>query len=380
MNRTISVKEAQRILDSLTNKDIFLSCGYGGVMFIEIGNIVDYHFEHVEGNPTTRKYGKYRLFCDENWSFSDSCTTQIHRWTSSSFETDELFESLGVKKLEKVEIVNDFEETRFYISGGYIFTIIRDDSIDTFSIELIPDKKKLTVFGNGNIEYTDYEENLSYMKKGKPHPKRTETISIDRSFLRNQMPDILKLSYEKAQEFIFPLFNQKIQSIEVNSATRFSLSFGEDCKKLFSKKDQEDWSTPLYRWSLSINEVWVLKKNKEIILDVRKEKFHFEEKLIYLLRGKYLVDIVFDKNGAKTEIQLSDDYTFVVLEADRYSRWDIHDFKTGFSVGSYRDEGLIYRISSPSYVMDEFKTGDVHLDAILYETKFYRDYFAMNTN
>lgn len=377
MNKTISVKEAQKILNSLVGQDIFLSCGYGGVMFVEIGNITNHTFEYEKGKSVTHKFGEYRLFCDENWSFYDNKDSRIDRWTSSSFETDELLESIGVRKLEKIEIVNEFEETRFYISGGYTFTIIKDDSIDTFSVVFIPNKKKLTVFGNGNIEYKDYEEDLSYMKKSKPRPKPTK-ISIDRNFLRNQMPDALPLSYQKAQEFITPLFNQKIQSVEVTTATRFSLNFGVDCRKLLSKEDQKTWKTPMFRWSLFVDEIWVLKKKKKVIIDVREEKFHFEEKLTSLIGDKHLLDIIFDKNGAKTKIQLSDDYTLVILETGRYSRWDIHDFKTGFTVGSYRDDGLIYRISSPIHVMDEFKTGDVHLDAILYEMKFYRDYFAKN--
>jgi hypothetical protein len=131
MNRTITVKEAQKILNSLVNQDIFLSCGYGGVMFVEIGNITNHPFEYQEGKSITRKYGECRLFCDETWSFSNGSNVSIDRWTSSSFETDELFKSLGVQKLEKIEIVNDFEETRFHISGGYTLTIIKDDSKDS---------------------------------------------------------------------------------------------------------------------------------------------------------------------------------------------------------------------------------------------------------
>lgn len=378
MNKNTSVEETQKILNSLVNQDIFLSCGYGGVMFMEIGNITDHSNEYEEGKWITKKHGDYRLFCDETWNFSNGSNVSIDRWTSSSFETDEIFESLGVHELEKIEIVNDFEKTIFHISGGYTFTIIKDDSIDTFSIVFIPNKKKLTVFGNGNIEYMDYEEDQSYMKKGTPRPKPTKSISVDRNFLRNQMPDLLPLSYQKAREFITPLFNQKIQSIEVTTATRFSLNFGKDCRKLLSKEDQKTWKTSMFRWSLSVNENWVLKKNKKVILDVREEKFHFEEKLTSLIKDKHLVNIIFDRNGTKTEIQLSENYNLVILETGRYSRWDIHDFKTGFTVGSYRDEELIYRISSPIHVMDEFKTGDVHLDAVLYEMKFYRNYFAKN--
>jgi len=379
VNTTILLTEAQKILNSLVNKDIFLSCGYGGVMFVEIGNIVDHDFEYEEGKHTTRKYGQYRLFCDENWSFSDGKNTRIDRWKNSSFETDELFESLGVRKLEKIEIMSGFKKTIFHISGGYTFTIVRDDSIDTFSLILSPEKKKLTIFGDGRIELREYEDDRSNLKKPKPRPKPTEAVSVDRSFLRNQMADLLPLSFEKAQEFIQLLFNQEIQAIEVSSGTRFSLRFGEDCRQLLSKEDQKIWETPLFRWSLSIDEVWVLKKGKEIVLDIRKERFHFEEKLVALLKNKHLMKIAFDKNGAKAEILLSGDYTLVVLETSRYSRWDMHDFKTGFTIGSYRDKNLVYRISSPIHVLNEYNTGDIHLDAILYEIKFYRGYFADNT-
>ena len=378
MNTTILVTEAQKILNSLVNQDIFLSCGFGGVMFVEIGNIVDRHFEYEEGKHTTRKHGQYRLFCDENWSFSDGKNTRIDRWKSSTFETNKLFESLGVRKLEKIEIINGFEKTIFHISGGYTFTIVRDDSIDTFSITLIPEKKMLTIFGDGHIEFVNYEENINNLKKSKPRPKPKKTVTVSRNFLRNQMPDLLPLSYEKAQEFIRPLFNQKIQAIEVNSGTRFSLSFGEDCRHLLSKKDQETWSNPMFRWSLSVDEVWVLKKGKETVLDVHKERFHFEKKLVSFLKNKQLIEIAFNKNGAKTEILLSGDYTLVVHETGRYSKWDIHDFKTGFTVGSYKDGGLVYRISSPIHVLNEYNTGDIHLDAILYELKLYREYFAKN--
>lgn len=376
MNTSISVTQAQRVLDSLADKDIFLSCGYGGVMFVEIGNIVDYHFEHVEGSPTTRKYGQYRLFCDENWSFSDGNTTQIHRWTSSSFETDSLFDSLGVQKLEKIEIINGFERTVFHISGGYTFTIHRDDAIHTFSLNLIPEKKRLTVFGNGNIEFDDYEDDRSYLKKSKPRPKSTETLLVDRNFLRDQKADLLPISLEKAQEFILPILHQKIQNIEVRSGTSFALTFGDDCRKLLSKEQQKIWLNPQHRWSLAIDEEWVLKRGEDIVLDVRKERFHFKEKLTLILKGKLITDIVFDENGSGTKIMFSDDYSLAVLETGRYSQWDIHDFKTGFTVGSYRDQGLVYRVSSPIHVLNKYNTDDVHLDSILFELQFYRDFFA----
>ncbi len=368
MNTKISVIDAQKILDSLVHKDIYLSCGYGGVMFLEIGSITEHHFEHVEGQCTTRKYGDHRLFCDENWNFSDGNNTQVDRWTTSSQEIDSLFESIGVQKLTKVEIINNFEKTIFYISGGYTFTIIRDDAIETFSIVLIPENKKLSVFGNGDIEFHEYTEDMSHLKRIKPRPKRTENISIDRNFLRSQMPDLLPISFIKAKEHIQPALNQQIQVIEINSGTRFTLCFGSNYTTVSST----------YRWSLTIDEEWILKKGTEIVLDVRDERFHFEEKLVSFLKNKKIIEMNFDKKGATTRILFSDEYTLTVLEKNRYSRWNLYDRVTGLSIGSYRNQGLAYRISSPIHLYDTYQTGDVNLDAILYELKFYREYFAGN--
>lgn len=378
MNTKISSIQAQKVLDRLVHKDILLSCGYGGVMFAEIGNIVKHHFEHERGKKTTQMFGDYRLFCDENWSFSDGKDIHLDRWTSLSQTTDDAFKSMGMRKLEKVEIINDFEKTIFHISGGYTFTIVRDDSIDTFSIVFIPEKKKLTVFGDGNIEFKDYEEDMSYLAKSIPRLKRTKSISIDRSFLRKQTPDVLPISYEKAKEFILPILNKKIQAIEINSGTRFTLCLGDDCRKILSKEDQKSWNSPIYRWSLSIDEMWILKKGKDVILDVNKERFHFEKKLISILKGKQIIEIQFDKKGSQAQIIFSDEYILTILETHRYSRWDVYDRQTGMGISSYRDYGLVYRIGSPIHLSKMYQTGDVHLDAILYELDFYRGYFSGN--
>ncbi len=375
MNTKISIATTQEILDTLVSKNIFLSCGYGGVMFAEIGTIEDRNFEYEKGKPTTRKYGEYRLFCDENWCFSDGKTIRFDRWTCSMQEVDDLLESIGIQKLEKVEIINNFEKISFHISGGHTFTIIRDDSISTFSIVFIPEKKKLTVFGNGNVKFENYEEDMKYLKM-KPRPKRMKTIPIDKDFLRDQIPDLLPISLEKAKELIQPVLNERIQAIEINSGTQFTLCLGEDYRRFLPKKDQKNWSSPMYGWSLSIDEMWILKKANEIVIDVRKERFHFEKKLLSLLNNKQILKISFDNKDAKTQIIFSDEYSLSVLDTNRYSSWSMYNRQTGVGVGSNRNQGLTYRISTPIHLFDTYQTGEIHLDAILYELKFYRDYFA----
>jgi hypothetical protein len=114
--------------------------------------------------------------------------------------------------------------------------------------------------------------------------------------------------------------NQQIQAIEARSGTCFSISLGEDCRKLLSKDDQKVWLNPMLRWSLSIDEVWILSHGKDTILDVRKERFHFKEKLISHLKNKRIIEIIFDENGTGTKVLFSDDYSLVVLKTGRYSR------------------------------------------------------------
>ena len=380
MTTKISDPTAQKILDSLIGKDIFFLCGYGGVMLVEIGKLEQHCFEPEAGKHATRTIGQYRVFCDENWSFSDGKGTQIDRWTSSTPEANELFESIGVQKLERIEVISDFEKTIFHISGGHSFAIRRDDAIETFSIALIPEKTRLSVSGNGTIEYQDYEEDLSFLQKSETLRKLAPTITIERSFLRNQIPDSLHISSAKAKEFIQPILHQQIRSIDVTSGTRFTLCLGEDSRKSLSKDDQINWPNPMNRWELSIDEVWILKKNNEIVLDVRQERFHFEEKLASFLKNKQILEINFDRRATAIEIKCNEGYSLTLLDTNRYSSWQMYDRQTGLRIGSQRDLGLVYTINVPAHLSDANNTGDIHLDAVLYELAFYRNYFAEGDN
>lgn len=362
-NTKINITQAQDLLNTLVHKDISLSCGYGGVMFVEIGNIISHEFEYEEGKKTTRKFGDYRLFCDENWNFCDGKDINIDRFTSSSKEVDDLFESLGTQKIEKIEVINNFEKTIFYISGGYKFTILKDDAIDTFSISMIPENKKLAVFGNGEIELKDYVEDKWYLKEKKPRPARTDTVTIDRGFLREQSADLLPLSLQKAKEFINIVLNKKVTEITVDSGTRFTMSI-------------EDETNKLGKINLSIDDLWLLKKEKEILIDVSVERFKFENNLKNLILNKKILDIKFEDNGNNLTIIFEDNLSLTILETNRYSRWSMHNFSTGIMIYSIKNEGLEYRISSPAHLSNKYKTGDIHLDAILYELEFYRNYFS----
>ena len=356
----LTLAETQQLLEQLSGKKMLLSCGYGGVIFSEIGQITEHRYEYVEGQFTTRQYGSYRLFCDENWQFQTASGIRIDRWTSSSHDCEELFTTIGIQTITQIEISNNFDETRFALSDGSVFTIIRDDSIDTFQLTLIPEQKKLTVYGDQRVELVDYQVDELPFKPRQPRPKPTPTVEIDREFLRKQMPDYLTISPAKANEFMSIILNQTVEKVVAESATVFSLEFADR------------------RWTLTIDELWALNQDNQVVLDVREAKFHFTEQLSAALIGQKIEAIHFEKSGKKLTLQFSDGYTLSVQESDRYSRWGFHDFATGLSISAYRDHGLSYRVSAPIHLYDSYKTADVHWSAILYELHFYRQYFAQH--
>lgn len=356
----LTLPETKQLLQQFVGKKMLLSCGYGGVIFGEIGQITEHRYEYITGEFTTRRYGTYRLFCDENWSFKTGDGTKIERWTSSSHDCDELFTKIGTQTIVQVEVDEDFNETRFVLSDGSVFTVLRDDSIDTFQLTLIPEQKKLTVYGDQRVELMDYQEDQQPFPPNQPRPKPTPTVEIDREFLRKQMPDYLTISPAKANEFMSIILNQTVEKVVTESATVFSLEFADR------------------RWTLTIDELWTLNQDNQVVLDVREAKFHFTEQLSAALIGQKIEAIHFEKSGKKLTLQFSDGYTLSVQESDRYSRWGFHDFATGLSISAYRDHGLSYRVSAPIHLYDSYKTADVHWSAILYELHFYRQYFAQH--
>jgi len=379
-SNTISFTDAELLMQNLVGKEIFISCGYGGVLFLEIGNITEHEHEYQEGLFTTRKIGNYRLFSDEDWKYTDS-EKNIERWgCDSSAKTDENFKKVGICVIEKIVITDTFEQTTFILSGNKSITIFKDDSLDTFHLILISEEKKLTVYGNGRCEYKDYQEDKFWLKQAKPRQKQSQTVTFDRSVFRQYCPDLSPLSVTKAMEYAHNLLGQKVENIKVESATRFSINIGPSYRNNLSEKDKKLWTREIPRWSIRIDEIWSLKKDGVVLLDVKKEKFHFAEKLKQELIEKRIIAITFDHKGKAAQFEFTEGYLLELQDSGRFSRWDIHDFLTGFTMSSYEKDGLQYRISAPIHLQDKYDTGDIHLDAMLYQLDFYKNYFSQDTN
>lgn len=137
----IDQKEAEQYVRKLVGKPARLSCGYGGVLFLEAGELKD---EEIPGRVPPLFRGTYRLFCNEKWEFIQPSGEKIARFTSSSTKDDEVFWNMGAQTIEKIEIERAFEKIGIYFSGGYQLMMIKDDELETFHLTLESEKKYFT--------------------------------------------------------------------------------------------------------------------------------------------------------------------------------------------------------------------------------------------
>lgn len=140
--------------------------------------------------------------------------------------------------------------------------------------------------------------------------------------------------------------------------------------------DIENKTRSLPRWHLSVDELWNLFQGETLLLDAERDKFTFIEKLKLMLLNQCIIKFGFEHEGKSAEIHFSNGYTVRLKESGRYSRWYLHDYLTGLSLGSYRDEQLVYRLSIPDHLEQKYQSEDIHLNNIRYQLDFLRDFLA----
>lgn len=367
----ISKEEAIQWLKKLEGQDAITTCGYGGVIFIEAGTL-----QKPKRRSGFRMYGTYSLFCDENWQFETADKKVIGRWTSKSTEDDKLFEDMGMRRIERIEVEGAFEQTRFYFAGGYIFTILKDDALTTFDMKILPEHKRLSVNGDETYELNDYEEDRWWRNKPHTFTKKKNPFPVTREFVQEHFPDLRPLSVARAQECINAALRETVQSISISSATTFSLGVGVDYRTFMSLEQRDNWKTVLSQWNISIDELWTLSQGETVILDAVRDKFHFIDKLKEYLVHKKLLSILFDEAGKDAVLTFSGGYVLKLRDSGRYARWGVSNNLTGILIYSHRDEGLVYRISIPTHVQEKYDTDDSALSCILYEVDYFRSRFG----
>ena len=358
----ISLDQAKTYLELLIGQEVHLTCGYGGVMFLDFGNLKETNYP---GRVPKLYYGDYHLFCDETWEFETKSGKRFDRWHDplSSFNRDRYFGRLGVRSVEKVEAIGAFDRVKFHLSGGYIFTIVKVDELSTFTLTMFPEQQRMRVLGDGSVELSSgIDEQHSWSKPGKIHKRPSKNVSISREFFRTHCPEYQPISFDKAREFTSLVVGQPVQNVEITSGTKFTINFG---------LDNHSDSNSLSRLYLSIGELWTLKADKKEVLDVSQHRWNFGEKLQNVLTGKKLTGLNYSAEGKDLLLEFEGGYSITLQDSGRYSRWDFTDRFTGICIDSIREDGLRYLLSTPRHSSKAFTKQDIHLDGILSQLAFY---------
>lgn len=307
----ITLDQAKEYLQLMIGKPAWIDRGYGGIIFLEVDGL-QRHPKKYKGKVVNTLYsGEYRIYCDENWEFASPRKT-VDRWHSEISDIEKLFKNFHIRKILNIEVEGNFDKTHFYFEGGYRWTIVKDESLTTFHYDMARETTEMYVDGNGTIElieYGVYEEHPWRQKKTyRRRRKESEKITIPRKLFRKHYPGLLSIDPKKAKEFISNMYGEKIQTVEINSASKFTLGFGK-------KHVINQFGDKRARWQLRIEEIWTLSQSNEILLDVKKDKFFFEDKLKKILRDKKILYINFDKDGQNLHIKFEDDLVLQLSES-----------------------------------------------------------------
>lgn len=355
----ISADQAKEILSNLTGKPAIFSSGFGGYLAGEIGKLKEVKVKYSDGSEWIKQDGEYRLFADESWEITKDGKVIFNRW-GEKHEIDKFFESIKGRKIDRVNIIGEFKRIVFCIDD-YNLEIIREDSLTTMLLDIIPESRKLRVNGDGTFDLTIIEKNKDDNKPVYKY-KKDGVLEISRKFLAEREVDLLPLSVQKTTEFLASSFSGKIKEVQADSGTKFTLRFGEPIDNIS-------------RWYLSIEELWTLNFKNDVVLEAKKNAFHFEEELTQLLRESKIEKIEFD-DYLNLNVYFSNGYYLSTRDTKRYSKWGWHDYKTGLSIEASRDNKLQFRINVPTRLYGKEPTGDIYLDSMLYELDFYRKYFS----
>lgn len=357
--QSITKEEVEQYLQLLVGKTAWISCGYGGVVFLEVDGLQK-HSRRGSKKKTSYLYsGEYRIFCDENWEFVGK-RKKIERWRSSSKNVDGYFDKINLLTVEKIAIEGTFDKTHFYFAGGYRWTIIKDDAIDTFHFTLSREHINIYINGDGSFEkylLPEYPQH-PWRQSGKGIKKRIKKkpFTLQTKFFRKHYPGLFSISSSKTKELVSSVLGTEARIVTIDSATKFSLEGNEQS------------------WRISIDEIWELYQDNQLILSAQRDKFFIKKPLDKALVGRKIKNISFDEDGKKLQISFEGNLLLKLIESDRFSRWDIHLYELGFHISSMREQGLVYRAEYKRNEK-EFATGDIYLDAILSELYVYRAYF-----
>lgn len=359
----ITLNQVETYLKELIGKETLLDMGYGGVLFLKIGDLKKKTGFNAYGREFIYVEGKYSLFSDENWQVLHKGNLFIDRWKTSRLGVSPKINKLKNLKIINFQILED--KTIITLEKDYQVIISQDKSLRTWSVSFIDEGFSIGAEISGGFYKSPYEP-LEYKKpSAKKIANRNKQRKLDddpafKSMYKEDMP----IAPHHVRALVIDLVGTKVSSVEEDSGDTFRIGLND--------RD----------WVISINDSWQLEQAGKIIADSVKDKFNFVKAISQVLKNKKIISFDFDDDLNKTTIRLNSEAVLTITKTrdmhGEISLWTIYNRKKSYHISAYRNQELTHIITVPENLKEKYfynKKGSSFASS-MYALDFYREYLA----
>jgi hypothetical protein len=325
-NQELTESEVQDKLSQLRNVDVATEMGYGGVLFVNIGNLI-------------------QLYSNEFWEIKLGEKKLADRWSTNA----DLVKQLGPHTIESISFVEGTKQTHIKLSTGHVLVIYRQDELRTWEINHNQERYSIILLGTGKFLITDYKP------KEETHPKNSKHQLLDPAIKQFYKEDI-PLSSTIVSKLLKQIVGTKIGGVFQHSAIGFTIDMSST-------------------WRFSVYCNWRLVDDKgKSSVDSTTNRFAFMDSLLKLLIGVEVKELIFSENLRETQLVFNNGLLLLLPKEKRHHLWTISNHTEGYHIDALGDGTFRHTILVPDELKDKYRyTGKgSNFTDILYALDLYR--------
>lgn len=334
----------QQIKNLINGQEIQLEVGYGGVLYIEIG-------QPLKPLVTKGRGGVYRemvFFCDEQWEIWHKGQKVTSRFEDETI--DQHVNQVNGKQISDFSIQPSYSKT-FIEVGEYVVVLKRIEEFVTWYFTHRLHSFEIRLMGQKELRL--YDSRFEKPSKKRVKFKR-EATDFDQFYKED-----LRLSGDNVRKLLVNANGAIIEEIRPNTGVEFNLAV----------KNTDEWL-------FCINSDWELYKSATLLCSSTSHRFAYEEILTKYLLGRKIISFLFNQDLKESVLTLDNDLKIVVKKGKKYSVWTVFNLSRGYHISALRDTKFTHIILCPDHLLAKYlapKYGS-QLAHALYALDLYREF------
>lgn len=336
--------EVLKRLAILHNQDLVIEVGYGGVLFVEIGDLKPRKYQ------PQRVKGTYRLYSDEYWELKLTGQRVTDRWSKNA----NLAEELGSNSIESISFIKGAKQTCIKLATGHELILHRKEELTTWIIDNDKERHSIILLGSGKFiirDCTPWRE--TPIKKRKKH----KSDPIAKQFYKEDLP----LSPDIVNKILSQIHGSKIEDVFENSGVSFAMDMTGG-------------------WRFNANCNWqLIDAQGKTLVDSTTNRFAFIDKLLQLLVGAEVEEINFSDNLSETWLILRNGLKLLLPQEKRYQLWSMFNAVEGYHIDARGDGTFSHVILVPDRLKNKYFYSErgPEFANVLYALDLYREWVRL---